>query len=103
MLDDAIGVSAGISQRCALRVPNLPTSESNLQRPVARVIARAEVLNMGQTTAHFATCLQLPNGALLATTTAGTCCGLSQNRQIPRGRRRSQCQPLLSSADPWSG
>src|SRR5262249_61303821 len=38
--------------------------------PVARVIARGQVLRMGQTTAHLEGRLRLPDGTLLATATA---------------------------------
>jgi len=37
---------------------------------VARVIARGQVLRMGQTTAHLEGHLRLPDGTLLATATA---------------------------------
>jgi acyl-coenzyme A thioesterase PaaI-like protein len=52
VLDDAMGVTASISQR------------------LARVIGRGEVLRMGQTTAHLEGRLRLLGGTLLATATA---------------------------------
>jgi acyl-coenzyme A thioesterase PaaI-like protein len=58
MLDDAMGVTASISQRF-LR----PT-------PMSRVIGRGEVLRMGSATAHLQGSLRLPDGTLLATATA---------------------------------
>jgi len=71
MLDDAMGVTASISQRFALMVPTLQMSVSYLEpTPVARVIARGQVLRMGQTTAHLEGHLRLPDGTLLATATA---------------------------------
>jgi acyl-coenzyme A thioesterase PaaI-like protein len=71
MLDDAMGVTASISQRFARMVPTLQMSVSYLApTPVARVIGRGEVLRMGQTTAHLEGRLRLPGGTLLATATA---------------------------------
>ena len=71
MLDDAMGVTASISQRFAVVVPTLQVSVSYLEpTPVARVIARGQVLRMGQTTAHLEGRLGLPDGTLLATATA---------------------------------
>jgi uncharacterized protein (TIGR00369 family) len=71
MLDDAMGVTASISQRFAVVVPTLQVSVSYLEpTPVARVIARGQVLRMGQTTAHLEGRLRLPDGTLLATATA---------------------------------
>ena len=71
MLDDAMGVTASISQRFALMVPTLQVSVSYLEpTPVARVIARGQVLRMGQTTAHLEGRLRLPDGTLLATAAA---------------------------------
>jgi acyl-coenzyme A thioesterase PaaI-like protein len=52
MLEDAMGVTASISQR------------------LARVIGRGEVLRMGQTTTHLEGRLRLPGSTLLATATA---------------------------------
>jgi acyl-coenzyme A thioesterase PaaI-like protein len=71
MLDDAMGVTASISQRFALMVPTLQMSVSYLEpTPVARVIACVQVLRMGQTTTHLEAHLRLPDGTLLATATA---------------------------------
>ena len=71
MLDDAMGVTASISQRFALMVPTLQMSVSYLEpTPMARVIARGQVLRMGQTTAHLEGRLRLPDGTLLATAAA---------------------------------
>jgi len=71
MLDDAMGIAASVSQRFALMVPTLQMSVSYLEpTPLARVIARGQVLRMGQTTAHLEGRLRLPDGTLLATATA---------------------------------
>jgi uncharacterized protein (TIGR00369 family) len=71
MLDDAMGVTASISQRFAILVPTLQISVSYLRpTPVARVIGRGEVLRMGSATAHLQGRLRLPDGTLLAIATA---------------------------------
>ena len=71
MLDDAMGVTASISQRFAILVPTLQISVSYLRpTPVARVIARGEGLRMGTSTAHLQGALRLPDGTLLATASA---------------------------------
>ena len=71
MLDDAMGVTASISQRFAILVPTLQISVSYLRpTPMSRVIGRGEVLRMGSATAHLQGSLRLPDGTLLATATA---------------------------------
>jgi uncharacterized protein (TIGR00369 family) len=71
MLDDAMGVTASISQRFAILVPTLQISVSYLRpTPMTRVIARGEVLRMGSATAHLQGKLSLPDGTLLATAAA---------------------------------
>jgi uncharacterized protein (TIGR00369 family) len=71
MLDDAMGVTASISQRFAILVPTLQISVSYLRpTPLSRVLARGEVLRMGSSTAHLQGSLRLPDGTLLATATA---------------------------------
>ena len=71
MLDDAMGVTASISQRFQILVPTLQISVSYLRpTPMSRVIGRGEVLRMGSATAHLQGSLRLPDGALLATATA---------------------------------
>src|SRR5262245_5769302 len=71
MLDDAMGFTASISQRFAILVPTLQISVSYLRpTPMSRVIARGEVLRMGQATAHLQGTLHLPDSTLLATATA---------------------------------
>jgi uncharacterized protein (TIGR00369 family) len=71
MLDDAMGVTASISQRFAILVPTLQISVSYLRpTPMSRVIGRGEVLRMGGSTAHLQGTLRLPDGTLLATATA---------------------------------
>jgi uncharacterized protein (TIGR00369 family) len=71
MLDDAMGVTASISQRFTILVPTLQISVSYLRpTPMARVIARGEVMRMGSATAHLQGSLRLPDGTLLATAAA---------------------------------
>jgi uncharacterized protein (TIGR00369 family) len=71
MLDDAMGVTASISQRFSILVPTLQISVSYLRpTPIARVVARGEVLRMGGSTAHLGGNLRLPDGTLLATASA---------------------------------
>jgi acyl-coenzyme A thioesterase PaaI-like protein len=71
MLDDAMGVTASISQRFTILVPTLQITVSYLHpTPMARVIGRGEVLRMGSNTAHLQGTLRLPDGTLLATATA---------------------------------
>ena len=71
MLDDAMGLTASISQRFAIMVPTLQTSVSYLRpTPMARVLARGEVLRMGSSTAHLQGALRLEDGTLLATASA---------------------------------
>jgi uncharacterized protein (TIGR00369 family) len=71
MLDDAMGVTASISQRFAILVPTLQISVSYLRpTPVSPVIGRGEVLRMGGSTAHLQGSLRLPDGTLLATASA---------------------------------
>lgn len=68
MLDDAMSVTASISQRFAILVPTLQISVSYLRpTPMARVIGRGEVLRMGSATAHLQGSLRLVDGTLLAT------------------------------------
>jgi uncharacterized protein (TIGR00369 family) len=67
MLDDAMGVTASISQRFAILVPTLQISVSYLRpTPVSPVIARGEVLRMGGSTAHLAGTLRLPDATASA-------------------------------------
>jgi uncharacterized protein (TIGR00369 family) len=71
MLDDAMGFTASISQGFAILVPTLQVCVSYLRpTPMSRVIARGEVLRMGNTTAHLQGSLRLPDGTLLATASA---------------------------------
>ena len=71
MLDDAMGLTASISQRFAVMVPTLQMSVSYLRpTPMSRVIGRGEVLRMGGSTAHLQGSLRLPDGTLLATASA---------------------------------
>jgi uncharacterized protein (TIGR00369 family) len=71
MLDDAMGVTAAISQRFAIVVPTLQVSVSYLRpTPIARVIGRGEVLRIGTSTAHLQGSLRDADGQLLAVATA---------------------------------
>jgi hypothetical protein len=71
MLDDAMGVTASISQRFALMVPTLQVSVSYLEpTPVARVIATWPGTAHGANGGQLEGRLRLPDGTLLATATA---------------------------------
>jgi uncharacterized protein (TIGR00369 family) len=71
MLDDAMSLTASISQRFDILVPTLQISVSYLRpTPMARVIGRGEVLRMGSATAHLQGSLRLGDGTLLATATS---------------------------------
>lgn len=71
MLDDAMGVTASISERFDAMVPTLQISVSYLRpTPMTRVLARGEVLRMGTATAHLQGVLRLGDGTLLATAAA---------------------------------
>ena len=91
MLDDAMGVTASISQRFAILVPTLQISVSFLRpTPLSRVIGRGEVLRMGGSTAHLA---------------AACACRTARSSPPPRparccGRFRSDC---VGCADPKEG
>jgi len=66
MLDDAMGLTASISQRFAVMVPTLQISVSYLRpTPMSRVIGRGEVLPWAARTAHLAGTLRCPTGTLL--------------------------------------
>jgi uncharacterized protein (TIGR00369 family) len=66
MLDDAMDVTASISQRFAV-APTLQISVSYLRpTPMSRVMGRGEVLRMGGSTAHLQGTLRLPDRTLLA-------------------------------------
>jgi uncharacterized protein (TIGR00369 family) len=71
MLDDAMSVAASISQRLAVIVPTLQVSVSYLRpTPVARVIARGEVLRFASASVAMQGALRAMDGALLAVATA---------------------------------
>jgi uncharacterized protein (TIGR00369 family) len=70
MLDDAMSVAASISQRFGVIVPTLQTSISYLRpTPIARVVARGEVLRFGASVAMQGT-LRNTEGEILAVATA---------------------------------
>jgi len=70
MLDDAMSVAASISQRFGVIVPTLQTSISYLRpTPIARVVARGEVLRFGASVAMQGT-LRNMEGEILAVATA---------------------------------
>lgn len=71
MLDDAMSVAASISQRLAVIVPTLQTTVSYLRpTPMARVIARGEVLRYSSTAVFMQGTLRDAGGATLAVATA---------------------------------
>lgn len=72
MLDDAMSVAASISRRFEFMVPTLQTSVSYLNpTPIARVLARGEVLRFGSTSVSmYGALLDPTSGKLLAVATA---------------------------------
>jgi uncharacterized protein (TIGR00369 family) len=71
MLDDAMGVAASIHGRFAVVVPTLQITTTFIRAtPLSRVLARGEVVRMGQTTCLLQGTLRLPDGTILATATA---------------------------------
>lgn len=71
MLDDAMSVAASISKRLAVIVPTLQTTVSYLRpTPIARVIARGEVLRFGASSVVMQGALRDAGGTLLAVATA---------------------------------
>ena len=71
MLDDAMSVAAGISQCLSVVVPTLQTTVSYLKpTPIARVIARGEVLRIGSSSAVTQGSLRDVAGIRLAVATA---------------------------------
>lgn len=71
MLDDAMSVAASISRRLTVIVPTLQTSVSYLSpTPIARVVARGEVLRFGSASVAMQGALRDTGGKLLAVATA---------------------------------
>jgi uncharacterized protein (TIGR00369 family) len=71
MLDDVMSVAASISQRFAVIVPTLQTSVSYLRpTPIARVVARGEVLRCSSSGVTMQGVLRDPSGSVLAVATA---------------------------------
>ena len=71
MLDDAMAVSASISRRLTVIVPTLQMSVSYLNpTPVARVVARGEVLRFGSSSVVMQGTLRDTEGKVLAVATA---------------------------------
>ena len=71
MLDDAMGVTASISQRFTIVVPTLQVSVTYLRpTPIARVIARGEVLRFGSSSVVMQGTLRDAGGKTLAVATA---------------------------------
>lgn len=71
MLDDAMGLTASISQRFAIVVPTLQVSVSYLRpTPIARVMARGEVLRFGSSSVVMQGALRDATGKVLAVATA---------------------------------
>ena len=70
MLDDTMSVAASISQRFAVIVPTLQTSVSYLNpTPIARVVARGEVLRFGSSSVVMQGALRDAGGKMLAVAT----------------------------------
>lgn len=83
MLDDAMGVAGSIHARFAKVVPTLQINVMFLRpTPLARLIARGEVVRMGATTAQFSGTLSLEDGTMLATATASAAV-----REFPASKR----------------
>jgi uncharacterized protein (TIGR00369 family) len=71
MLDDTMSVAASISKRLEAMVPTLQTTVTYLKpTPVARVLARGEVLRFGASSVAMQGALRDANGELLAVATA---------------------------------
>ena len=71
MLDDAMSVAASISQRFAVIVPTLQTSVTYLRpTPIARVVARGEVLRFSSAGVAMQGTLRDISGSALAVATA---------------------------------
>jgi uncharacterized protein (TIGR00369 family) len=71
MLDDAMAVAAAISRRLTIIVPTLQMSITYLRpTPIARVVARGEVLRFGASSLAMQGTLRDGGGLMLATATA---------------------------------
>jgi len=71
MLDDTMSFAATLSKRLTVIVPTLQTTVSYLRpTPIARVIARGEVLRFGSSSVTMQGALRDAGGALLAVATA---------------------------------
>ena len=71
MLDDTMSFAASLSRRFEVIVPTLQTSVTYLRpTPIARVIARGEVLRFGTTSVAMQGTLRDTGGTVLAVATA---------------------------------
>jgi len=71
MLDDTMSFAATLSRRFEVVVPTLQTSVSYLKpTPIARVVARGEVLRFGSSSVVMQGALRDTSGAILAVATA---------------------------------
>jgi uncharacterized protein (TIGR00369 family) len=71
MLDDAMGFTASVSTRFEIMVPTLQMTVSFLRPvPIARVLARGEVLRMGASSVQMQGTLKLSDGTIAATALA---------------------------------
>lgn len=71
MLDDCMGFTATIAHRFTVMVPTLQMSITYLRPvPITRVMARGEVLRMGNSAVQMHATLRLPGGGQLAVATA---------------------------------
>ena len=67
MLDDAMSVAAGISQRFAMTVPTMQTTVTHLRpTPIERVMVRANVLRFGPASVVMQGALRGSDGTTLA-------------------------------------
>lgn len=85
MLDDAMGLCATIATRMEAIVPTLQLNVTFMEpTPMARVLARAEVLRLGRNTAQMQSSLTRVDGLRLATATASAVI-----RPIPEAMKRA--------------
>jgi uncharacterized protein (TIGR00369 family) len=71
MLDDAMAIAASVSRHMTIVVPTLQITVTYLRpTPITRVIARGDVLRLGNTSAQMQGTLRLPDGTVLATAVA---------------------------------
>ena len=106
MLDDTMSFAATLSRRFEVVVPTLQTSVSYLKpTPIARVIARGEVLRFGSSSVVMQGALRDTSGAILAVATATAVprpfpeVTSSRRRSGPRATTREAFQAALRTAN----